>query len=210
VSSTAFTPLPFHLQRADRPQPGTALSQERLHPAEILDLAAYSDLVSIEEAAAYAAIHSGWTGSPQARDALVLADENAWSPPEVPMRLIWVLDAGFPRPVCNRPLFDRSGRHIGTPDIFDPESGTAGEFDGEPHLSRERRSHDLRREALFRGHGLEYFTVLGNELPERQMLVERMAGARARALWLPPERRTWTLTPPAWWTRATRWSTAGP
>ena len=35
-----------------------------------------------------------------------------------------------PTPLCNRPIFDLRGRHIGTPDLFDPEKGVAGEFDG--------------------------------------------------------------------------------
>ncbi len=49
----------------------------------VIDLAAYSDVCSIGEAQPYALAHPGWTGVPQAREALALADENSWSPPEV-------------------------------------------------------------------------------------------------------------------------------
>jgi hypothetical protein len=166
------------------------------------DMAAYSDLVSIDEEAAYALAHPGWTGIPQAREALGLVDENSWSPWETQMRLVWVLDAGLPRPLCNRPIFDLRGRHIGTPDIFDPERGVAGEYDSDLHLTGARRSRDLRREGLFRGVGLEYFAVLAGDIARPEIAVQRMIAARERAPDIPESRRAWTLTPPAWWTES--------
>lgn len=165
----------------------------------VLDMAAYSDLVSIDEVLAYVVAHPGWTGIPQARLALVLADENSWSPWETRLRLIWVLDAGFLPPLCNRPLFDRWGRHIGTPDFVDPETGTLGDYDGELHLTGKQRSRDLRREGVFRQHGLEYFVVLAADMPHRDLVVRRMNETRERALQTLALRPPWTLTPPAWW-----------
>lgn len=164
-----------------------------------LDLAAFSDLVSIDEVAAYVLEHPGWTGIPQARKALFLADENSWSPWETRMRLVWVLDARLAPPLCNRPIFDLEGRHIGTPDIFDPVSGTAGEYDGTLHLTGAQRSHDLRREGLFRRHGLEYFTVLARDMADRHMVADRMVENHDRGLARRGATRTWTLTPPPWW-----------
>lgn len=166
--------------------------------AVVLDMAAYSDLVSIQEIALYAFAHSGWTGIPQCRDALVLADEDSWSPWETRMRLVWMLDAGFPRPLCNPPIFDRSGQLIGTPDILDPEAGVAGEYDGAVHLDGDRRRHDRSREADFRRVGLEYFTVMSGD--SRAETVARMSEARQRARWQPESRRAWTLDLPSWWT----------
>ncbi len=166
------------------------------------DMAAYNDLVSIQELAAYVMLHPGWTGIPRAREALDLVDENSWSPWETRMRNIWDLDAQLPRPLCNRPIFDLRGQHIGTPDLFDPEKGVAGEFDSTLHLSGAQRSSDLRREGLFRGHGLEYFTVLAGDIGQRQMVAQRMLDARERAPDVPESRRTWTLTPPPWWTES--------
>jgi hypothetical protein len=61
----------------------------------VLDMAAHDDLVSIAEMTGYALTHPGWTGIGRCRDALPLADENAWSPPEVAMRLVWE-GAGLP------------------------------------------------------------------------------------------------------------------
>lgn len=167
-----------------------------------LDMAAYSDLVSISDEVAYATAHPGWTGIPQARTAITLADENSWSPWETRMRLTWVLDAGFPPPLCNRPIFDRWGRHLGTPDFVDPETGTVGEYDGALHLSGRRRSQDLRREGIFRRNDLEYFTVLAGDMSRSELVVERMADARARAVRVAPSRRSWTLIPPSWWVQS--------
>ena len=165
----------------------------------LLDMAAFSDLISIDEVAAYAEMHPGWTGVPQARRALLLGEENTWSPAEARMRMIWQLDAGLPRPLCNRPIFDLHGRHIGTPDLFDPVSGTLGEYDGALHLTGQARSRDVARESAFRDFALECFTVLGPDVRDRAGTAARMIQARRRARWLPEDERPWTLTPPPWW-----------
>ena len=164
-----------------------------------MDMTAFADLVSIDEAWLYAEAHPGWTGVPQMREALALAEENAWSPPEVSTRLIWVLDAGLPRPLCNHPVFDRHGRHIGTPDLLDPEAGAVVEYDGFLHLAGEQRAVDVRREEAFRSVGLEYLTVLAGHLRDRDGTAARMRRVRRRARWLPEPQRAWTTEPPQWW-----------
>lgn len=169
------------------------------HAVRFIDLAAYSDLCSIDEAQVYTLAHPGWTGVPQARRALALADENSWSPREVDLRLIWVIDAGLPRPFCNLPIFDRQGRHIGTPDLLDLESGTIGEYDGEIHLEGSRRAKDSRREERFRNHGLEPFHVVGHDMADRWLVVQRIHEARRRAKWEAESQRSWTIEPPHWW-----------
>jgi hypothetical protein len=167
------------------------------------DLAAYSDVCSIEEARIYALSHPGWTGVPQARKALLLADENSWSPKETDFRMIWILDAGLSHPLCNQPIFDRQGRHIGTPDLLDLESGTMGEYDGVLHLEGSRRSRDSRRQEKFRNHGLEPFHVVGHDMADRELVAERIHAARRRAKWEAESQRAWTIEPPPWW-RETR------
>ena len=102
-------------------------------------MAAFNDLVALDELWPYALAHTGMTGIPQARDAIAHADENSWSPMEVVMRLIWTCTAGMPRPLMNRPVFDLQGRHIGTPDLLDVEAGVYGEYDSELHLDGRRR-----------------------------------------------------------------------
>ncbi len=167
---------------------------------EYADMAAYSDLCSLDEAMSYALAHPGWTGVPQAREALLLAEENSWSPAETRFRLIWEKDAGLPRPLCNRPIFDRSGRHIGTPDLLDPVSGTLGEYDGALHLLGRQRSIDARRMELFRDYGLEPFFVVAHDLTNRPLVVQRIHQARRRARWQAESDRPWTLDPPPRWT----------
>jgi hypothetical protein len=107
----------------------------------VADMAMQADLVSPSELPAFVAGLSGWTGVPRCRAAMPLTSENSWSPRETShLRLVWVLDAGFPTPLCNVPIFDRRGRHIGTPDILDAEAGVVGEYDGSVHLLRAQRA----------------------------------------------------------------------
>ncbi|QIX28551.1 hypothetical protein ncot_01830 [Nocardioides sp. JQ2195] len=164
------------------------------------DMAAHNDLVSLEEVHDYASEHRGWTGIPQCRDALLHCDENAWSPREVDMRLMWTREAGLARPLTNAPVFDLQGRHIGTPDLLDPVVGVIGEYDGSLHLAGPQRSIDVRREARFRDVGLEVVTMLASDLPDHQAVVGRLRAAYARAEPRARTDRPWTITPPQWWT----------
>ena len=166
----------------------------------VMEMAAYSDLVSIEEMWAYVDRHAGWTGVPLCREALELADENVWSPTETDMKLVWKLDAGLPRPLCNVPIFDLNGRHVATPDLFDPVAGVVGEYDGSLHLQSSQRWRDVKREEMFRRLDLEYFTMLAGDRHDHTGMAARMISTRARAKWLPPGQRAWTLDPPYWWT----------
>jgi hypothetical protein len=169
----------------------------------VLDMAAYSDLVSIDELTAYALAHPAWTGIPQCRDAIPYADENAWSPAEVDMRWTWEVEAGRPRPLCNVPVFSRSGRHIATPDLVDPVAGVVGEYDGPLHLVGKQRARDLRREADLRAVGLEYVTMVGPDRRESGPFIFRLHGAYGRARYEPEADRAWTIEPPSWWTPTT-------
>jgi hypothetical protein len=166
----------------------------------VLDMAASSDLVSIDEVSAFATPGlNGWNGIPLARRAVSLGDENSWSPQEVYLRLHWTEDAGFPRPLSNHPVFDRSGRHIGTPDLLDVEAGVVGEYDGALHLAGQRRAIDLRREDAFRRVGLEYFTMVAADKGDPERIVRRMREVRARARWEAESTRAWNAVPPPWW-----------
>lgn len=164
-----------------------------------LDMACHSDLVSIEEVDhLLTPCLNGWTGVPLARQAVHLASENSWSPQEVNTRLAWELDCGFPRPLCNAPVFDLAGHHLFTPDLFDPQAGLAGEYDGTLHLEGARRRRDRDREELARDHGIEYFTIMAGDLVSGRC-VAIMTAARRRALFQAPDSRRWTLDQPHWW-----------
>jgi hypothetical protein len=163
------------------------------------DMAAYSDLVSRREAMAIAYANPGWDGIGQMRDSLDDMEENAWSPAEVVMRVVWTDEAGLPRPLCNRPVFDLGGRHIGTPDLFDPTVGLVGEYDSALHLEGAQRARDVHREGLFRAVGLEYVTMLSADQARPAAFVTRLRQAYARAARQPVSDRAWTVEPPPWW-----------
>lgn len=166
----------------------------------IADMACYDDLVSVEEIAAFLTPgQNGWTGVPQARDAIDLARENAWSPTEVSMRMSWTIDTGFREPLCNVSVFDLGGRHLLTPDLIDPVAGVAGEYDGNHHLGRQQRDRDVRREALYRRLGLELVVMTAPDLADRWPFVERLGEAYARAARRPQGQRLWTIDPPQGW-----------
>lgn len=172
--------------------------------ARHLAMAAYSDLVSIDEVAEYAGLRprtglSSWYGIPRCRRGILLAEENCWSPAEFDMVMIWTLDAGFPRPLCNHPVFDRSGHHIGTPDLLDPEAGVVGEYNGSLHLEGAQRRKDREREEAFRRVGLECFTMLAGDSSTPHLMAARMDAARSRARWAAPAKRDWTIELPPWW-----------
>jgi hypothetical protein len=165
---------------------------------EVLDMAAYDDLVTLDEVGAWMAAHPSWTGIGQGRDAVPLGEENAWSPMEVFARIVWEVDAARPRPLANCPIFDRAGRHVATPDLVDPVAGVVAEYDGRLHLESSRRREDRDREERYATHGLECVVVMQGDLRDRGHVAHRLRAAYARAARHPAE-RSWTTTKPAWW-----------
>src|SRR4051812_23040440 len=117
------------------------------------------------------------------RAAAELARGTSWSPQEVWMRLCWSLDAGLPEPRCNVPVFDRHGNLLGIPDLFDPEAGVVGEYQGAIHRDPGQHRRDVERAERFRGHGLEYFEVVGGQLHDVRTSY-RMRQVRSRARFL--------------------------
>jgi len=165
---------------------------------EHLDMAAAAELVSIRRIRRYTGTRARWDGVPLVRRALDLADENSASPAETRLRLCWVLDAGCPRPLANRDVFDGTGRRLGVADLIDDRAGVVGEFDGGEHARARRRSRDAARDSAFRDAGLEVFRVTGYDEHYTSVVVERVRAAYARAATSTRQRR-WTLTPPPGW-----------
>jgi hypothetical protein len=163
-----------------------------------VDMACFNDLVSLDEVADEVARCVAWTGIQQARDALALADENAWSPAEVDFRLLWT-QVGWLGPVlCNQPVFDLRGQHLVTPDLLDPVAGVIGEYQGVHHFERSQRRRDVTRETLLRDHGLEYVERIAGEEPTRFLI--RLRSAYARAARQQSSDRRWTIEQPPSWT----------
>lgn len=162
-----------------------------------LDMACYSDLVSIEEVRAYVAQLGPVTGIQQARDAVVLADENSWSPRETKMRGVWRM-AGLGGALCNRPVFTLDGVHIGTPDLIQASTGLIGQYNGADHITLAGTAADLKKDAAFRENGLEPVTMLATDWSDLDDFVRRLREAARRAS-AAPAVRSWTLDPPPWW-----------
>lgn len=165
----------------------------------VLDMLMLGEVTSLERLHHYAVEHAGLPGVNALVCALDLADENSWSPNETRTRKIWVVDAGLPRPLVNRPIFDRRGRLLGYPDLLDEEAGLVCEFDGADHRRARRHSEDVDREATFRRHLLEVTRVTGPDLAVPDRVRSRLLAARSRARWLPEAERPWTTTPPPGW-----------
>ena len=163
-----------------------------------LDMGCYSDLVSIAEVGAYVAALGPVTGIQQARDALVEADENSWSPQETRMRGAWTKRAGLPRPWCNIPVFTADGRHVGTPDLISPELGVLGLYNGAVHLSLAGVSADLDKETAYRDIGLEPVTMLATDWHDLGRFTSRLRSAVDRAN--RGGAGSWTVAAPSWWT----------
>ena len=209
-----------------RPHPGSALSWEQLGPTErelvdgiwlttvqraifdemrrvdsrlhrlvTIEMAVAARLTTVALQNAYVARRQAWTGVPAVREAMTLAIDHSRSPQETRMRLVWV-GCGFPPPICNQPVYDLDGRFVGVPDLFDPEAGLVGEYDGAHHKLRAQHRDDVAREQRFRDVGLEYFTVVAGD--RTHVVRDRMEQARLRSKFLAPAACAWTLTPPPW------------
>lgn len=171
-------------------------AQDLAAAVNALDRAAAADLVSLAEVASYTRDRlAGTAGVDQLRAALTLAVENSWSPMETEMRLLW-RRIGLVDVRCNAPVFDRCGRHVGTPDLLDPARGVGGEYDSADHLDRTRRNADIKREAALRRTGLEYVEMMAPDRRDPSDFLRRTSDAVQRAN---PATWTWTLEPPPWW-----------
>lgn len=165
---------------------------------QIIDMAAYDDLIDLGSLAAYATRLKGRPHTRRLNSAIGQASENAWSPLEVTMRLRWLTRKPSAVLLCNVPIFDLHGRHLLSPDLFDPETGVAGEYDGLIHDEVRVRRRDLQREDIARAHGIEVVSMLSEDLRDTASFERRLESAYARAA-SRKGRPTWTLARPEWW-----------
>lgn len=164
----------------------------------IIDMAAFDDLVDIASLEAYVERLVARDGVPRLRQALGMARENTWSPLEVDMRMEWEGTGLAETLLCNPPLFDLSGRHLLTPDLFDPVRGVAGEYNGAVHDGVGPRRRDLDREELYRRHRIEVVSMMSTDNADISRFVGRLHAAYGRAAAQPGD-RSWTLAQPDWW-----------
>jgi len=156
-----------------------------------VDMTAAARITSIRRMRRHLSSRPGARGIRWAARVLDLAEEHSVSPQESRLRLVWQLDAGWDRPLCNRDVLGPDG-FIGRPDLLDPVRGIVAEYDGAVHRSRSRHARDVKREADFRAVGLECVTIVGADLRDPHRVVARLREAERRAGRHP---RHWRLGP---------------
>ncbi len=165
----------------------------------LADQMLHARTISMEQLRSYVAGRAGWRGVIQARAALDLVDGDSRNSWETRMRMVWMLEAGLPRPRCNPPVFDLRGNLLGYPDLLDSEAGTVVEYDGDGHRRANRHDRDNLREERFEEHGLVVTRVTSIDFRHREDLARRMRRTRERGLGRDRNRDRWTLVvPPSW------------
>ena len=147
---------------------------------------------------AYVASRNAWTGVGFARDAAAAAGFGCWSPQEVRMVLVWVIDAELDPTVVQPTGVRPRGEPLAIPDLFDEEAGCAGEYQGADHKDGERHREDVARHERLRTAGIEVFEVVGGDMRDTELVAKRMHAAplrrRAwRSFFARTGRRRWTL-----------------
>ena len=179
-------------------RPERALYDEMQRIGEVREMAVAigaacaARLTSVRRMRLYAATRRWYRDVRMVREAVEMAVEDCRSPQEDRFRQLWEYDAGWGRPLCNRPVLDEHGRLVAVPDLLDPRRGVVGEYAGADHRDIDRHAADIDREAALRGVGLEYVEVVGRDLRSRERVIRRMAQAEARAVHLV---RRWRLGP---------------
>lgn len=176
----------------------TRRARTLVRAVQVIDMAAYDDFIDLEDLSTYVDRLVARQGIKLTRRALPLARENTWSPQEVTMRLMWDAAVTCPVLLCNAPVFDRSGNHLFTPDLFDPMTGVAGEYNGRVHLDEDPFRRDLDKEAAYRHHGIEVVTMMSADRYDVDNVERRLRAAYDRA-GRRPLSGSWTLDQPDWW-----------
>lgn len=177
-----------HGMRCARPE--RALYDEMRRLGEVREMAVAvgaacaAHLTSVSRMRTYAATRRWYRDVRLVKEAVELAVEGCRSPQEDRFRLLWELDAGWGRPLINRPVLDERGLLVAIPDLLDVERGVVGEYAGADHRDIDRHQADITREADLRDVGLEYVEVVGRDLHDRRRVVARMEAAAARAVHL--------------------------
>ncbi|WP_377645246.1 hypothetical protein [Oryzobacter terrae] len=149
------------------------------------DLVVAGDVVANrvpEGAASMAAVLSGRT-RPRGRrvlgDALALVRPGVRSPMETRSRLMFVR-AGLPEPEVNATVHDTAGGWLLEGDLVWREQRVVGEYQGEEHASRRRRSADAHRARLATAEGWTVLELFAEDVllaPRRRVTLRRFATA---------------------------------
>jgi hypothetical protein len=110
-------------------------------------------------------IYKGARGIRRFRTAIDLMDAGAQSPKETWLRLL-LIDAGYPRPQTQIPVFDDRGVPIAFLDMGWEDIMLAVEYDGDQHRTdRKRYVWDIRRQAFVERRGWIDIRVVNEDRP---------------------------------------------
>lgn len=142
---------------------------------------------------AFVAAQARRPGVPAMRVVAALVDPGAASVPESHLRYVWVVAAGLPPPLVNVEVVDaRAGWLAGLPDLLDPSSGLAAEYDGAHHRGLEQHTADNIREETFERLNLTVVRATALDLwGRRAELIGRLQAGYADALARDQRRDRW-------------------
>ncbi len=148
----------------------------------------------------YCATRGRWRCIKLARLACCHADPAARNPWESRLRLLYVLEAGLPRPLANVAVFTMDGELIAIVDLLDPEAGLVVEFDGRDHRERHQHRADNVREEAVESLGLTVVRADSLDLVgHRRQLCQRLRAGHERGMARDRTRDRWTTQEPGWW-----------
>ena len=113
------------------------------------------------------------------RHVLTLVRPGVRSPMETRARLMFV-DAGFPEPEVNAPVTDAAGEWLAEGDLVWRRQRLVGEYQGEHHADRRRRSEDAFRRELLEDRGWRVKELWAEDLrrgPRRRATLTSFAQA---------------------------------
>ena len=139
----------------------------------------------------FAGSHPRRRGLRQLRAAVPLMDAAAASPPESRLRMVCRLRTELPPLLVNTPIHDRYGQFLGIPDLLEPRTGLAIEYDGEYHRELAQHTADNLREEALESAGLTVVRVTSLDLADEPATARRISAAYRRLLRLPTV-RAWT------------------
>lgn len=106
--------------------------QQRWQALARMDALMRANPFSVEDVKLIAKRRPGARGIRQLRELLPLVDAGAMSPQESRLRLLFI-DAGFPKPTTQIPVFDEDGQLVRILDMGWKEFMVGAEYDGELH-----------------------------------------------------------------------------
>lgn len=143
-----------------------------------LDALARATKFDIAEVESLAGRYKGHRNVRRARRALTLIDAGADSPRETWLRLL-LIDAGYPRPDTQIPVYSEFGELVAVLDMGWEEIKVAVEYDGDHHRTDRRQfNKDIRRAEYLAELGWTVVRVTAEDTPGG--VIARVAAAWAR------------------------------